>query len=170
MTIKGFLGRPSLVAAACAALSAALVACSSDNNGESADGGSGGEGTGGKASGGSGGSGKAGATGSGGASSGGASSGGVSSGGAGGSKGGSGGASGGSGGTSTPRGLSGDVTDSDQAGPTVAGCPVFPADNAWNQPVNALPVAKNSAALIARIGLSEPVHPDFGTVYDGAPS
>jgi hypothetical protein len=49
-------------------------------------------------------------------------------------------------------------------------CPVFPADNPWNQRVNTLPVAKNSAALIAQIGLSSPVHPDFGTVYNGAPN
>jgi hypothetical protein len=54
--------------------------------------------------------------------------------------------------------------------PTLAGCPVFPADNAWNQRVDQLPVAKNSAGIVARIGLSEPVHPDFGTVYNGAPN
>jgi hypothetical protein len=49
-------------------------------------------------------------------------------------------------------------------------CPVFPADNPWNQRVDRLPVAKDSAALIARIGSSNPVHPDFGTVYAGAPN
>jgi hypothetical protein len=54
--------------------------------------------------------------------------------------------------------------------PTLAGCPVFPADNPWNQRVDGLPVLKNSAQTIAAIGLSEPVHPDFGTVYDGAPN
>jgi hypothetical protein len=54
--------------------------------------------------------------------------------------------------------------------PTLAGCPVFPADNAWNQRVDRLPVAKDSARTIARIGLSDPVHPDFGTVYNGAPN
>ena len=65
-----------------------------------------------------------------------------------------------------------------QAAPTAAqvqtlpgtSCAVFPADNPWNQRVNALPVAKNSASLIAQIGLSNPVHPDFGTVYNGAPN
>jgi hypothetical protein len=51
-----------------------------------------------------------------------------------------------------------------------AGCPIFPADNPWNQRVDRLPVAKNSARLIASIGLDDPVHPDFGTVYDGAPN
>jgi hypothetical protein len=54
--------------------------------------------------------------------------------------------------------------------PTIAGCPVFPADNPWNQRVDRLAVAPNSAAIIARIGLGDPVHPDFGTDYDGAPN
>ncbi len=49
-------------------------------------------------------------------------------------------------------------------------CPVFPADNPWNQRVDKLPAAKNSAALVAQIGVSSPVHPDFGTVYNGAPN
>jgi hypothetical protein len=65
-----------------------------------------------------------------------------------------------------------------QAAPTAAhvqtlpgtSCPVFPADNPWNQRVDTLPVAKNSPALIAQIGLSDSVHPDFGTVYNGAPN
>ena len=47
---------------------------------------------------------------------------------------------------------------------------MFPADNPWNQRVDKLPVAKDSAQLIARIGVGDPVHPDFGTVYDGAPN
>ncbi|HWE08683.1 MAG TPA: hypothetical protein VG325_04985 [Solirubrobacteraceae bacterium] len=55
-------------------------------------------------------------------------------------------------------------------GATIAGCPVFHGDNAWNQRVDRLPVAADSTSLIARIGLGNPVHPDFGTVYDGAPS
>lgn len=50
------------------------------------------------------------------------------------------------------------------------GCPIFPSDNPWNQPVDRLPVAHNSAQLIASIGLSDPVHPDFGSgLYDGEP-
>ena len=49
-------------------------------------------------------------------------------------------------------------------------CPVFPADNAWNQRVDRLPAAWNSATLIASIGLGAPVHPDFGSgLYDGEP-
>jgi hypothetical protein len=49
-------------------------------------------------------------------------------------------------------------------------CPIFPANNPWNQRVDHLPVAQNSAALVASIGLDSPVHPDFGTVWDGAPN
>jgi hypothetical protein len=49
-------------------------------------------------------------------------------------------------------------------------CAIFPADNPWNERVDRLPVAKNSANLIARIGLNDPVHPDFGSgLYDGEP-
>jgi hypothetical protein len=49
-------------------------------------------------------------------------------------------------------------------------CPVFPPNNPWNQRVDRLPVAKDSARLIGSIGLDDPVHPDFGTVWDGAPN
>jgi hypothetical protein len=50
------------------------------------------------------------------------------------------------------------------------GCPVFPPDNPWNQPVDNLPVAQSSPGIIARIGLTDPVHPDFGSgLYDGQP-
>src|SRR5437764_1290600 len=52
--------------------------------------------------------------------------------------------------------------------PNIAGCPVFPASNPWNQRVDTLPVAANSAAMIRSIGLDEPVHADFGSgLYDG---
>jgi len=54
--------------------------------------------------------------------------------------------------------------------PGAPSCPIFPADNPWNQRVDGLPVAKDSAQLIASIGLGAPVHPDFGTVYNGAPN
>ena len=47
---------------------------------------------------------------------------------------------------------------------------MFPSDNAWNQRVDGLPVASNSAQLIASIGLGAPVHPDFGSgTYAGEP-
>jgi len=49
-------------------------------------------------------------------------------------------------------------------------CEVFPANNPWNERVDRLPVAHDSATLIASIGLARPVHADFGTVYNGAPN
>src|ERR1700752_4706114 len=49
-------------------------------------------------------------------------------------------------------------------------CAIFPANNPWNQRVDKLPVAKSWASLVARIGLSDPVHPDFGSgLYNGEP-
>src|SRR5689334_213166 len=54
--------------------------------------------------------------------------------------------------------------------PTLAGCPMFPADNAWNRRVDQLPVAGNSAALIRSIGLDAGFHADFGSgTWDGGP-
>jgi opacity protein-like surface antigen len=49
-------------------------------------------------------------------------------------------------------------------------CPIFPATNAWNQRVDALPVAENSAQMIQSIGLGTGLHPDFGSgLYNGQP-
>ena len=49
-------------------------------------------------------------------------------------------------------------------------CSIFPANNAWNQRVDSLPVAADSAQVIASIGLSTGLHPDFGSgLYDGQP-
>lgn len=49
-------------------------------------------------------------------------------------------------------------------GPTVAGCPVFPADNAWNQDISTLPVHPRSNQIITRIQSigGDNLHPDFG--------
>jgi hypothetical protein len=52
------------------------------------------------------------------------------------------------------------------ASPTIAGCPIFPADNPWNEDVSALPVDKNSGAYIASIGAAKGLHPDFGENED----
>ncbi len=79
--------------------------------------------------------------------------------------GGSAGRSSSAGGTTNPGG----ATSSTNAGPTIGSCAVFPADNAWNQDVSALPVHANSAAFINSIGETGTLHPDFGTVWDGAP-
>jgi hypothetical protein len=49
-------------------------------------------------------------------------------------------------------------------------CSIFPANNTWNQRVDTLPVAADSAQLISSIGLSTGLHPDFGSgLYDGQP-
>ncbi len=48
-------------------------------------------------------------------------------------------------------------------GPTIAGCPVFPATNVWNRPVSGLAVRSDSATLIGSIGASKGFHPDFGS-------
>jgi hypothetical protein len=54
--------------------------------------------------------------------------------------------------------------------PVIAGCPIFPASNPWNQRVDTLPVAANSAMMIRSIGLDAPVHADFGSGhYNGQP-
>jgi len=45
----------------------------------------------------------------------------------------------------------------------------FPDDNPWNQPVNQALVDPNSDALIASIGLTTGLHPDFGANYNGGP-
>jgi hypothetical protein len=54
--------------------------------------------------------------------------------------------------------------------PRLAGCPVFPTDNPWNQRVDRLPVARNSSAVIDFIGADTSLHPDFGSgLSEGAP-
>ena len=56
------------------------------------------------------------------------------------------------------------------APPRLAGCSLFPASNPWNQRVDSLPVAANSAAIIATIGAGTGLHPDFGSgTWDGGP-
>jgi hypothetical protein len=51
----------------------------------------------------------------------------------------------------------------------IAGCPLFPASNPWNQRVDDAPVHPRSAAIVRSIGLDDPVHPDFGTHRIGIP-
>jgi hypothetical protein len=50
---------------------------------------------------------------------------------------------------------------------SLAGNQLFPSDNPWNHPITDAPVAANSATLVASIGASKPLHPDFGTTYAG---
>jgi hypothetical protein len=54
--------------------------------------------------------------------------------------------------------------------PAIAGCQVFPADNAWNRRVDALPIAANSDVIVSSIGRDDHVHADFGSgLWDGGP-
>jgi hypothetical protein len=46
---------------------------------------------------------------------------------------------------------------------------LFPADNAWNTRVDTLPLDPRSADYIAAMNPSRGLHPDFGTVWQGAP-
>src|SRR6185295_13525827 len=62
--------------------------------------------------------------------------------------------------TATATATSGGGTSTTMLG----GCPVFPADNAWNQDVSRLPVNANSANYIASINAGRTtLHPDFGS-------
>jgi hypothetical protein len=46
--------------------------------------------------------------------------------------------------------------------PTLLGQQIFPSDYPWNQNISKAPVAANSAAIIAHIGGSIGIHPDWG--------
>jgi hypothetical protein len=45
--------------------------------------------------------------------------------------------------------------------PALSACPIFPATNVWNKPIDNLPVASSSATMIAAVGLTAGLHPDF---------
>jgi hypothetical protein len=83
---------------------------------------------------------------------------------------GSGGSSGaggaGAGGTSGAGGAGGGTGGSGgiaAGSPTVGGCPIFPADNAWNRDISGDPVDANSQSYINSIGTGTGLHPDFGS-------
>jgi hypothetical protein len=78
--------------------------------------------------------------------------------------------------TTTEGGTSGRTTDpgGSTGNPTTGGASLngrrpFPADNSWNTDISAWQVDANSSTLIASCGLRN-LHPDFGTVWDGAPN
>jgi hypothetical protein len=64
---------------------------------------------------------------------------------------------------------SGNTTATPVGSPSLEGCPVFPADNIWNTPVDSLPVDKNSDLYVDTIGRDENAHPDFGASWEGSP-
>jgi hypothetical protein len=49
-------------------------------------------------------------------------------------------------------------------GPAIGGCPMFPADNAWNRDISGDPLHPQSDAIIAKIQSvgADNLHPDFG--------
>jgi hypothetical protein len=54
--------------------------------------------------------------------------------------------------------------------PQAPACPVFPASSPWNQRVDRLPVAPDSARIIAAIGVDDYMHADFGSgLWEGGP-
>jgi hypothetical protein len=54
--------------------------------------------------------------------------------------------------------------------PSLQGRRIFPSTNAWNTDISTAPVDPNSATLIASCGAGRVLHPNFGTVWQGAPN
>jgi hypothetical protein len=46
---------------------------------------------------------------------------------------------------------------------------IFPPDNPWNRDISSDPVDPKSDAIIATIGSQKPLHPDFGSMFQGQP-
>jgi hypothetical protein len=56
------------------------------------------------------------------------------------------------------------------ASTTIGGCPIFPANNIWNTPINNKPVHVRSNQWINTIGRNTGLHMDFGSgTWDGGP-
>jgi len=55
-------------------------------------------------------------------------------------------------------------------GASLHGKQLFPPDNGWNEDISIAEVDPNSDNLIAGIGANTNLHPDFGTVWNGAPN
>jgi hypothetical protein len=53
---------------------------------------------------------------------------------------------------------------------SIGGCAMFPANSVFNARVDGLPLHPRSADYVASIGVDTSLHPDFGTVWDGAPN
>lgn len=53
--------------------------------------------------------------------------------------------------------------------PSLNGRQLFPPEDPWNTDISREPVDPNSDVLIAGIGATKPLHPDFGTSYNGQP-
>jgi len=56
------------------------------------------------------------------------------------------------------------------APPTLVGCPMLPADNIWNAPIDTLPVDPQSQTYINTIGANRTLKADFGSgLWEGGP-
>ncbi|MBS2028255.1 MAG: hypothetical protein JST54_10150 [Deltaproteobacteria bacterium] len=53
---------------------------------------------------------------------------------------------------------------------TLGGCQLFPADSWWNTDISQYPVSSMSSQWVGNVGSSTGMHPDFGTVWAGAPN
>lgn len=51
--------------------------------------------------------------------------------------------------------------------PGAPSCPIFPLNNVWNMRVDTLPVRSDSSRLIATMGSSSYLHPDFSSIDGG---
>ncbi len=51
--------------------------------------------------------------------------------------------------------------------PVIAGCEILPQDNLWNTPIDSHPVHPNNSNYLNSLGLSTPLHADFGTTWQG---
>jgi len=56
------------------------------------------------------------------------------------------------------------------SGASLRGVQVFPRDNPWNLDISQRPVDRLSQRILERVGLDKPLHPDFGTIFAGAPN
>ena len=66
--------------------------------------------------------------------------------------------------------LASQVLSAPAAPPTLGGCPILPADNIWNVPIDTLPIDPSSSAYINTIGATRHVHADFGSgLWAGGP-
>jgi len=65
-------------------------------------------------------------------------------------------------------GSTGGTTGTASAGsvPTIAGCNIFPADNAWNTDISGYALDSNGATYLANMSPATGFHPDWGTVTD----
>ena len=66
----------------------------------------------------------------------------------------------------------GSVSSQPDLGPgaSLHGKQIFPPDSPWNQDISRSPVDPNSDRIVASIDADARLHPDFGTVYRGAPN